>query len=483
MKVFRSIVFFLFCACAFSNNNTIKQQFSNDFSGRNFDLDDLDEFRVAAVKDEFVVIYKFEKDSFYLLEGQFYSKLGEKRGDPFVFRNSTYDIEDPEVTSSQGDSFLVAWEESIDIRENSDIVGQLISTTSGETIGEPLRINDQNSSYFDSNQGDPVPAKLNDDKGYVIVWEGDSDNDNVVFGRIYDVDGNAITNEFQINTYNVSSQDDCAVVVLQNGNFVAVWESGYQDGSDDGVYGQIVSPLGEKIGSEIKLHTNTTNSQDDPEIAALNNGGFVVVWESKHDKLLGEGYGQIFNKLGERVGEQFRINNNTIDPQFDFLPIQVFGGFFVVWEDRNTNGNGNGLIRGQYFDNNGDRIGDEFLLTNGTYHSANPRVCTLQSTNEVVVVWEINDNGYGGVILANNNECFKECSGENEYFNEESCSCMTKEDTFSSNIWIPITIASISIFILLVVVIVIVLLVVLLVLYFGAKKSPKDPKDAELEGL
>jgi len=50
--------------------------------------------------------------------------------------------------------------------------------------------------------------------------------------------GNPLGPEFRVNTYTTSYQSWPAVASDSSGNFVVVWESNFQDGSNSGVFGQ-----------------------------------------------------------------------------------------------------------------------------------------------------------------------------------------------------------------------------------------------------
>jgi len=82
--------------------------------------------------------------------------------------------------------------------------------------------------------------------------------------------------EFQVNTSTLSSQDTSSIAGLNSGGFVVTWESWNQDGDENGVYAQMYDQNGNNIGIEFLVNTHTAGYQDNPDVAALNNGGFVV---------------------------------------------------------------------------------------------------------------------------------------------------------------------------------------------------------------
>ncbi|NGX41539.1 MAG: hypothetical protein KR126chlam4_01380, partial [Candidatus Anoxychlamydiales bacterium] len=110
---------------------------------------------------------------------------------------------------------------------------------------------------------------------------------------------NKIGPEFQVNTYTTNNQDSPSVASLSTGKFVVTWMSDGQDGSLNGVYGQIFNADGTKSGSEFQVNTYIRFFQREASVASLNNSKFVVSWQSLfQDDVYGWGvYGQIFEAI------------------------------------------------------------------------------------------------------------------------------------------------------------------------------------------
>ena len=74
--------------------------------------------------------------------------------------------------------------------------------------------------------------------------------------------------------------------MLNNSNVVVVWSSYNEAGpnSMQDVYGQILSPTGQKIGGEFLVNQFTTFNQRSPAIAAMPSGGFIVTWVSEQEQ-------------------------------------------------------------------------------------------------------------------------------------------------------------------------------------------------------
>jgi len=134
--------------------------------------------------------------------------------------------------------------------------------------------------------------------GFVVVWgsNGQDASGWGVYGQRFDSNGNKAGSEFQVNTWWIDDQRLPSITSLSDGGFVVVW-TGAGQGDSSGVYGQRFDSNGSLVGSEFQVNTWTTDSQLNPSIASLSNGGFVVVWDSNAQDLSGYGvYGRIFTQ-------------------------------------------------------------------------------------------------------------------------------------------------------------------------------------------
>jgi hypothetical protein len=119
--------------------------------------------------------------------------------------------------------------------------------------------------------------------------------------------------------------------------------------------------LAGKVGPEFRVNTTVSDDQFGASVAALANGGFVVVWTnsdfipaSSSTNLTTRA--QLYTSTGERVGHEFRIGPVYHSPLQTFLRVQPLsiGGFVVLFRTP-TSG-----IHGQRFSASGAPIGNEF---------------------------------------------------------------------------------------------------------------------------
>ncbi|MFN4281736.1 MAG: putative Ig domain-containing protein [Alphaproteobacteria bacterium] len=210
----------------------------------------------------------------------------------------------------------------------------------------------------------------------------------------------------QVNTYFLNDQLLPDVTTLSNGDVVIVWSSLGQDGSSWGVYGQRLEQDGTPVGGEFQVHTSMLDSQIDPSIAELADGGFVVTWSSFGTDGDGFGiYGQRFDADGAMVGSEFHINTIIAGSQdVSSITSLADGGFLVTWNSYDASGSG---VFAQRFDANAAPVGGEFQVNTTTLGSQDGAQVAGLPNGGFVVVWNANatdsgitQDGWGGSVQA-----------------------------------------------------------------------------------
>lgn len=173
------------------------------------------------------------------------------------------------------------------------------------------------------------------DGGFLVTWtsfgqDGDSAG---VYAQRYSATGTAVGGEFRVNTTTASRQMHSTVTALNDGGFLVTWDSFGQDGNDTGIYAQRYNAAGSAVGGEFRVNATTANNQYHSASAALDDGGFIVTWTSfAQDGNNGGIYAQRYNAAGATVGGEFRVNTQTVFEQ-DFSSVAALndGGFLVTW--------------------------------------------------------------------------------------------------------------------------------------------------------
>jgi hypothetical protein len=252
----------------------------------------------------------------------------------------------------------------------------------------------QVNTYTASWQRNPSVA-MDAVGNFVVAWEsnGQDGSEEGVYGQRYGALGNPLGAEFQVNTYTTSWQEAPSVAMDAHGDFVIVWHSWGQDGSEYGVYGQRYSTAGVAQGAEFPVNTSTEGRQCVPSVAMDANGNFLVVWESGSDI-----HGQRYGALGDPLGTEFIVNTTKADWQYaPSVAMDANGDFVVAWHSFGQEASGSGIY-GQRFSEAGAKQGGEFHVNTYTDGDQDASSVAMDAGGDFVVTWQSagqDGSGYG----------------------------------------------------------------------------------------
>ena len=234
------------------------------------------------------------------------------------------------------------------------------------------------NTYTTSDQGEPAIAHLADG-GFVVAWRSlePSDTDpyeSNVRAQRFGADGDAIGEEFQVNSDIPGGQASPAVAGLTDGGFVILWHVLRQTGSGFDLQGKIYTSGGTAVGEEFQVNSYSPGPQWAPEVATLPDGGFVVVWaslgSSGSDDFRLSTQARRFGADGSPVADDFQVNTyTTADQTRGAVTALADGGFMVVW--RNIVRSGTDIlansVQGQRYSADGSAVGEEFQIDDGLF--------------------------------------------------------------------------------------------------------------------
>ena len=240
-----------------------------------------------------------------------------------------------------------------------------------------------------SGQFEPSVAGLSGG-GYVVTWVS-ANQDGAgygVYGQRYDASGAKVGGETLVNTTTASDQDEPSVAGLSAGGYVVTWTSYNQDGSSAGVYGQRYDALGVKLGGETLINTTTAGYQYEPTAAGLSGGGYVITWASANQDGSGWGiYGQRYDAAGAKLGGETLINTTITNHQLMPGVAGVSGGGYVVtWVSDGQDGSRYGVYA-QCYDASGGKVGSEALVNTITANDQSQPSVTALSGGGYMVTW------------------------------------------------------------------------------------------------
>ncbi len=115
-----------------------------------------------------------------------------------------------------------------------------------------------------------------------------------------------------------------------------------------------------------------------PSITSLTNGNFVITWQNEYQ------FAQTFDQNGNKIGDEFHINNAVQSKVISLTN----GNFAVAWKTHNNYYDND--IFAQIFDQSGNRIGNEFQV-NSCYKKSIFYGISFSATHlangNFVVVW------------------------------------------------------------------------------------------------
>ena len=248
----------------------------------------------------------------------------------------------PAMAAHANGNFAVAWQSN---KQDGDDYGAYLRLFVAG--GAPLTGELQAST---KKNGPQLGASLTamSDGGYAVAWSGNgSSEDSGVFIRRISAFGSfppgGVTG---LNSWVTGDQEAVDLAALSSGSIAAVWASKDMDGSGWGISGRVLSGGLQYLTGEFQVNGYSEGDQENPRVAALAAGGFVVCWDGK--QAAGDDHGvaaRLFLATGEPVGSDFPVNMTTGGNQVLSYPVALAGGGFVAsWQGSGQDGSGEGII-------------------------------------------------------------------------------------------------------------------------------------------
>ena len=233
-----------------------------------------------------------------------------------------------------------------------------------------------------------------------------------IYLRVYDYDNNGFGGagtEIKANTFTQAYQIAPSAIRLKEGGFLVTWVSNHTAGSVNGtmddfnVYARrfdfdkttgVITPID---AQEVMVNKTTSGVNgtgfgamiENYDVAALQQGGYVVVWGKMTSMTAGDIYSMTFDAAGNQIGGETLVSTDS-DAFMDLTPTVTAlmdGGYTVAWVretgsySNNRDGNiwsvtvnADGTIRGEgdntayptqasYINNAGAQVGNASVNT------------------------------------------------------------------------------------------------------------------------
>jgi hypothetical protein len=312
------------------------------------------------------------------------------------------------VAAARDGSFVVVWSSA-----EQSLQGAIMTRRFGAD-GAPRGAEFRVSASTTLDEDAPAVAAASDG-GYMVTWtrrDGPQDFSTDVFSRRLDASGAPVGAEVRVNTYTTDSQILPSLAQTARGDWIVVWDSFFQDGSDFGVFGRRLDAAGQPLGAEFQSNTHTTHTQDDAVVAAgARDGSFVVAWTDWSPKAqLGDIMVQRYRADGVPRGAAFSANApSTLGLMWPGAAMDETGAFVVSWhtyqyaypvpvED----------VMARRFEADGTARGAEFRVNTDATGLQARSVVASDAVGNFTVAWqsrsEVNGDGdvsaqrYGGLV-------------------------------------------------------------------------------------
>jgi hypothetical protein len=260
----------------------------------------------------------------------------------------------PAVSINSSGGFLV-WEDNV--TDGSGLGISAVQLDAGySAYFSPFRVNAGGAG----DQERPQVAVLKGG-GAAFIWQGGRQSFQHIYARFRSAAGTWLNaNDVLVNSFTNAYQSSPVIASLANSNVVVVWSSYNQFSSTSlrDVYAQILSPTGEKVGSEFLVNQFTAYNQRTPSVAALSSGGFVIAWVTEQQRSVAPAslefvanltnrtsvdvYARIYGSGGAPQGNEFLVNSDLNVCANPAIAAASDGTFLVAWSQKDPAVSSNG---------------------------------------------------------------------------------------------------------------------------------------------
>jgi len=282
---------------------------------------------VAALQDgRFVVAYTVRDQHSSHIAYRIVGIDGGSGAQAFADGGAGSDGAMPDVAALADGSFALAWRADGQVRVRQFDAG-------GAALGAAQTFGALGTAYD--------PAIVAHGAGFVVAWGEIGDGNVYVTGpgrsaTMVSGDGYAAS---------ISTAAPLAhVAALSDGGYVVAWDSYLNSPfgfAQSDIFFQRYDAAGQAVGSVTQANVDGGAGRFDAGVSALDEGGFVIAWQSQAGDFDGNGiFGRRFDAAGEAVDvREFAINEmRQGDQASPVLTALAGGGFAAAWIDTGADG-------------------------------------------------------------------------------------------------------------------------------------------------
>lgn len=281
----------------------------------------------------------------------------------------------------------------------SSLMGQYNCTQTFQVLKNDFLVNDDTANIEHCCPS----VGINDISDFVISWyDYDYLGKNNIYFQKYIPDGTPHSTNIKINEG--MADTICCVkpcVGIDNlQNFVIVWIDDRNLKNYNDVFLQRYSPNCIPQGINLRVNDDTLNDtcqQLDPYIGMNRlTGNFVIAWtDQRNHTIKHDIYAQRYNYDGTKIGNNFKVNDDTVNTRFyPCIAINNRGDFIIVWNDYRNNNNYPDIYA-QKYDSSGTPEGTNFKVN--SVNTGDPVGCrpaaAMDYSGNFVIAWKDGRNG------------------------------------------------------------------------------------------
>jgi hypothetical protein len=273
-----------------------------------------------------------------------------------------------------------------------------------QVMGTEYRVNTHTTNNQETFSQSPGAVAMDAAGNYVVVWNSNlqDGSERGIYAQRYNAAGMAQGSEFRVNATTAGEQRWGSVAMDADGNFVVTWTSYGQDGDNDGVFARRYNAAGAALSGEFQVNVYTTSTQRYSNIAMDADGDFVITWTSFGQDGDNEGiYARRYNASGVAQGGEFAVNTYTTESQErSTVAMDADGNFVIVWESRTQEGAGTNFgIYARRYQADGTAIDvNEFQVNTHTASNQRHARVAMDQAGNFVIIWASSGqdgSGYG----------------------------------------------------------------------------------------
>ncbi|WP_201862918.1 hypothetical protein [Microvirga soli] len=156
-----------------------------------------------------------------------------------------------------------------------------------------------------------------DDGSFLTVWtEFSATGAAYVYGKAFKADGTTLRETFLIDAASEQAQasySDVTVATLSDGRTVVAW--GKSDSSGRSIIGKVLSSEFTASSELLSLGESSVTSQEMPQIHALQNGGFSVLYSGIESSEQAQLATITTERNGKWESDHYRLDGDGLDPR------------------------------------------------------------------------------------------------------------------------------------------------------------------------